>query len=355
MRVVIIGASGNIGTALLRRLAHEADVTAVGVARRRPHPGFPYDTADWHQVDIGTPHADTALAGILAGADAVVHLAWLIQPSHDESALYQTNVAGSRRVFAAAVRADVPHLVCLSSIGAYSPADKQHPVREDWPTGGIAASSYSRHKAAVERLLDGVELGEPARVISRIRPGLVLQRDAATEIQRYFLGPFVPRGLFGLARRARLPVLPVPSRLTLQFVHADDLAEALVRVLRTRLAGALNVATDPVASPRTLARILGARHLPVPGPLLRAAAGLAWRLRLLPTSPGWIDLALSCPVMSTERARRELGWQPRHDTEQTLRDLLDGLAHGAGQQVSPPLRPRRGPWTVAGPLVGQER
>lgn len=120
MRIVITGASGNVGTALLRRLAgggHEI----VGVCRRPPDPVAPYDIATWTPLDLAGDDVDESLAPVLADADAVVHLAWGFQPSHDVRYLERVGVGGTRAVVDAARRAGVPHLVHMSSVGAYSP------------------------------------------------------------------------------------------------------------------------------------------------------------------------------------------------------------------------------------------
>ncbi|MCX9193305.1 epimerase [Carbonactinospora thermoautotrophica] len=352
MRVLVTGASGNIGTALLRRLAAEPDATVVGLARRVPkgRVDFPYDTCEWVACDVADPDCRDALVEACQDATAVVHLAWALQPSHNEPRLIQTNVEGSQHVFDAAVQAGVPQVVYLSSVGAYSPGRKDTPVNESWPTDGVAASSYSRHKSTVERLLDKIESeGHDTRFV-RLHPGLVFQRAAASEIARYFLGPFAP---LSLLRVAHPPLLPLDERMVFQCVHADDVAEAIVRAIRQRASGAFNIAADPVLTPRDLAELLGARFLPVRGGLLHQAAGLVWRLRLQPTEPGWIDLALAAPVMSTERARRELGWTPRHDAREALRELLDGLAHGTGAG-SAVMRPRESvPTRVTGLLRGR--
>src|SRR5690349_677391 len=130
MRVVIVGATGNAGTALLRRLSAEPDVSLVGVARRLPTRTGVYAKATWHSVDIGAAGAEDQLGEVFAQADAVVHLAWQIQPSHDQRALYRTNVLGSRAVAKAVLRAGVPALVFASSVGAYSPGPKDAYVRE---------------------------------------------------------------------------------------------------------------------------------------------------------------------------------------------------------------------------------
>ncbi|MDR6592118.1 NAD-dependent epimerase/dehydratase family protein [Saccharothrix longispora] len=335
MRIVVTGATGNLGTALLRRLAGETDVSVHGVSRRPPRDEDAYRGVEWTPLDLSRDGAEEPLTEVLRGADAVVHLAWRIQPSHDERALYKANVAGSDRVFTAAVAAGVPHLVHMSSVGAYSPAAKDHTVDESWPTDGVSTSYYSRQKAAVEHILDQVERDHPTLTVTRVRPGLVLQPQAAAEIKRYFLGPLVPNALF----RLRTPVLPLPRSMVLQFAHADDVADAVARVVAGRHGGAFNIVSDPVVTPEVLAGVLGARHVPIPPTALRTAAKITWHLRLQPTSHGWVDLALTVPLLDATRAREVLGWTPAHDARDALRQLLTGLAHEQGLPASPPLHP----------------
>jgi UDP-glucose 4-epimerase len=335
MRIVIVGASGNAGTALLRRLRHEPDVDLVGVVRRPPAPGagLPYDAVEWHAHDIGSPGAAERLTGIFAGAAAVVHLAWQIQPSHDERVLHRTNVDGSRAVIDGVVRARVPALVYASSVGAYAPGPKDRFVDESWPTTGVPESSYSRHKAAVERLLDRAEADHPALRVVRLRPGLNFQRAAGTEISRYFLGPLAP---VGLLRYGRLPLVPRNDRLRMQAVHTDDVADAYARAVLGDARGPFNVAADPVLTPELVASRFGGRTVPVPAAALRVAADLTWRARLQPVDRGWVELALSAPLMARDRAARELGWRPSVDAVSALRELLSGVAERARTQ-SPPL------------------
>jgi nucleoside-diphosphate-sugar epimerase len=330
VKVVVTGATGNVGTALLRRLAGEPDIQVHGISRRPPADAPPYQGLDWTPADIGRPGAEELLGSAFENADAVVHLAWLIQPSHDERQLYRVNVAGSARVFSAAAEAGVPHLVHMSSVGAYSPTRKDHRVDESWPVDGVTSSFYSRHKAAVEHMLSKFET---SMLISRPRPGLVLQSDAGSEIRDYFLGHLVPKALF----RHRIPVLPLPRDLVLQFVHADDVADALVRILRQRPHGPVNLVAEPVVTPRVLAELLGGRHVPVPSWLLRLLANVTWRLRLQPTPPGWVDLALTAPLLDATRARTELGWQPAFDAQEALQALVRGIAEGKHVQASPVL------------------
>jgi UDP-glucose 4-epimerase len=334
MRVVVVGATGNVGTSLLRALADDPEVESVlGLARRSPGISFP--KTEWGQVDVAR---STDLADRFAGADAVVHLAWLIQPGRDRETLYTVNVEGSRSVFRAAVDAGVPALVYASSVGAYAPGPKDRAVDESWPTTGVETSTYARHKAEVERILDRIEEEAPSVRAVRLRPGLVFKRDAASEIRRLFAGPLLPSPL---VRPGLIPVVPDTPRLVFQAVHSLDVGEAFRLAVTGDARGAFNVAAEPVLDPHELARMLGARRVRLPGRALRAAAAVSWRLRLQPSEPGWVDMALNVPVMDCARARDVLGWRPRHSSVEALRELLEGICDGAGIDT-PPLAPRTG-------------
>jgi UDP-glucose 4-epimerase len=334
MRIVVTGATGNVGTSVLPALAADPAVTEiVGIARRRPELSLPRTT--WVAADV----VDAPLAELFRGADAVIHLAWLIQPSRDESVTYAVNVEGSRRVFEAAAEAGAKTLVYASSVGAYSPGPKDRAVDESWPTEGIPSSFYARHKAATERALDAIEAAHPALRVVRLRPALIFKREAASGIRRLFAGPLLPSPL---VRPDLIPVLPLPAGLRVQAVHADDVAEAY-RLAATddRARGAYNVAADPVLDAATLGRALGARPVTVPVRAVRAAADLSWRVRLQPTPAGWLDMGMAVPLMDSGRIRRELGWAPRTTADAALLELMDGMRRRAGAPT-PPLAPDTG-------------
>lgn len=322
MRVVVIGASGNIGTSVLAALTADPQVSSIAAVARRPAESADPKVA-WSALDVTRDDLDR----VMEGAGAVICLSWLIQPSRDLETLRATNVDGSRRVFEAAGRAGVPALLYSSSVGAYSPGPKDRAVDESWPTGGIETSFYSRHKAEVERVLDRFEAEHDGMRVVRMRPALVFKREAASEIRRLFAGPFLPSPL---VRRRLIPVVPKSGRLRFQAVHSLDVGEAFRLAVHAPVRGAFNLAADPVLDGGELGRTLGARPLRVHPGLLRGAADLTWRLRLQPSPPGWVDMALGVPIMSTARARGELGWSPRHSSHDALLELLAGLRDRAG-------------------------
>jgi len=334
MRIVVTGATGNVGTSVVRALGADASVDEiVGVARRAPEWNPP--RTQWVSADI----ARDDLRPLFAGADAVVHLAWLIQPSRDAVTLERVNVDGSRRVFEAAAEAGVGRLVHASSVGVYSPGPKDRAVDESWPREGIASSFYSRHKVAAEDALDAVEAEVPQLRVVRLRPALIFQREAGPEVRRLFAGPLLPARL---VRPGVLPVLPLPNGLVVQGVHSDDVAEAYrLAALSPDARGAYNIAADPVLDGATLARLFRARPVGIPARAVRVLADVSWRARLQPTPPGWLDMGLGVPVLDTRRAREQLGWTPRRSATAALEELIEGMREPAGR-ATPPLEPRAG-------------
>jgi nucleoside-diphosphate-sugar epimerase len=343
MTVAITGASGNVGTALLRRLAESGVGEVRGLARRRPPEAEPYAGVRWFPADLGSADSEPVLAEFLDGVDAVVHLSWALIPDREPDVLHAVNIEGTRRVLAAAGAAGVPHVVHMSSIGTYAAGPQVHPVREDWPTTGVPSSQYSRQKVECEQMLRDFDAAHPQTTVSVTRPTLVLQPDAASEIGRYFLGPL----LFPVARAVPTPLakllpIPLPSSLHLGLVHSDDVADAIARILDRQAPGPFNLSAPPNFDADGLAAALGARRVPVPAIVLRTGMQAAFLARVLQIEPGWLDLGLGVPPLDTTKARSELGWTARHSGGDLLREFVAALGSGAGH-TGPLLHPGTGP------------
>jgi nucleoside-diphosphate-sugar epimerase/ferritin-like metal-binding protein YciE len=301
MRVVVTGAASNVGRSVVAALAERDEVSQIiGLAG---------------PADI----ARTDLASTFQGADAVVHLAWAVQPTHSPEKLEWLNVDGSRQVFEAVAAADVPKLIYSSSVVAYAPAPRDHLIDENWPLGGTETSIHARYKATIEGHLDDFERAAPNTQVVRLRPALTCRGDAAAELRGLLAGPFIPDFLL---RSGLLPAIPRLAGLCFQAIHTSDLARAYALATVRDVSGPFNLAAGPLLGADDLAAMLNLRTFPLSFSLARRLADLSWRLRLQPTPPDWLDMAMGLPLVSSERAGRELGWEPRVNATEALSDLF---------------------------------
>ena len=334
MRILVTGASGNIGTALLRTLSGRGhDLHAVA---RRPTSSPAMSEATWTGLDLSDPACEPVLGDLVSSADAVVNLAWAFQPMRRPAYLRRATVGILDRVARAALATPSTHLVHVSSVAAYSPRRSESRTDEDYPREGIPGANYSRLKVEAERSLDA--LVGAARADGRVtvvRPCLVGQYAAGGPILRCgapaaFPGPFV----------GRLPLVPVDERFGLQLVHSDDVADALTTIVEGRVPGSFNLAAEPVLRGPDFAEALRAHPVRLRQQAARAAMNVLWRGRLSPLDPGWVDMAQQAPWVTSARARDVLGWTPAHSAGDVLDELVRGMADGAGLGQGA-LRPRR--------------
>jgi UDP-glucose 4-epimerase len=324
LTVAVTGPTGEIGISAVTALEREPTVEAiVGMARR------PFDVyargwvkTTYHQGDILDREAVDAF---VAQADVVIHLAFIIMGSREESA--RVNLQGTRNVFEATVAAERPRrLVYTSSVAAYGyHSDNPVPLTEEVPARGSAEHYYSEQKAACEAALAEITKNSSLEVFI-LRPCIVAGPEA-TALADAMPWNKLPGPVRAVAKVAPIlkPVVPDPG-VPLQLVHHDDVAAAIALAATTPAPpGAYNLAGDGVVTVSELAKALGGRPVRVPAAAASAASAAIARVPFVPSLLEWLHIARTSVVMDTAKAKTQLGWRPVHSSAETLAALASAV------------------------------
>jgi UDP-glucose 4-epimerase len=331
--VAVTGPTGEIGVSAVAAVEREATVDrVVGMARRPFDPGaHGWTKTEYRQGDILDRAAVDALVG---DADVVVHLAFIVIGSREESR--RVNLAGTRNVFEATVAASRPRrLVYTSSVAAYGyHAENPTPLTEDVPTRGSSEHYYSEQKAQCEALLVEVTAGSDLEVYV-LRPCIVAGPMATALADAMPWNQFGDRPSEFLRSAGRVspllrPVVPDPG-VPVQLVHHDDVASAIAAAATGRGSpGAYNIAGDGEISLSDVAKALGGRGVRVPHALAVLASDTLALVPKLPSKLEWIHAWRTSTVMDTRKVKRELGWEPTYTSAATLDAMAEALDHPDG-------------------------
>ena len=337
LTVAVTGPTGTFGFGLMPLLQADDRVTRiVGIARRPFDPAaYGWTKLEYRRGDVRDP---AALQDAFCHADVVVHLAFLITGAASGEAIRAINVEGTLNAFRAAAAAGARRFVYSSSVAAYGfHPDNPVGMTEDWPVRPAARLFYAQEKADLEHLLQAEAAARPAGpALYLLRPSIVLGPHTVGA-KGLLTGPLGP--LARLAGRVgRLPLsLPVlVPMLPAQVVHEDDVGQALLRcVVAAGPPGAYNIAADGILTAADIARELGMLPVPLPAAPAQAAARAIAALPFLPPVAQWVEAASHPAIMDTTRAKKKLGWVPRHTALETLRETLRPESEPGSQRPQP--------------------
>ena len=326
LTVAVTGPTGTFGFGLVPLLQADDRIgKIVGIARR------PFDPAEhgWTKMEYrqGDVRDQDALEEAFRDADVVVHLAFMITGNAARDVTRAINVGGTLNTFRAAAAAGAKRFVYASSVAAYGfHRDNPVPLTEDWPTRPAKRLFYAQEKAELEALLGREAAEHPELELYLLRPPVVL--GPHTVGGKDLPGPLeaIGKGLLGTMLKLPVPLPAIAPSLQVQFIHEEDVGSAFVRcIVGAGPPGAYNITGDGVLTGSDLARELNLVPLPVPGGPIRTAARAASALPtppFVPPAAEWLE-ALSHPaIMDASKAKAELGWKPRYDSLEALRDTL---------------------------------
>jgi UDP-glucose 4-epimerase len=304
VRYLITGGSGYIGNRLAEVLGARDETEKIVNVDVKPPPGTPPKT-EFIQGDVRDSSAIRALLE-QNQIDAVLHLAFLLNPIRDEAEMYDIDVNGTEAVLRAASEAGTPQVLVTTSVTAYGAwPDNPNPISEDWPVRGVKDFSYARDKAEADRLCQLWAVQHADRVMTIVRPAIVF-------------GPGVDNFIIRGWTKARFMPLIDGYEAHLQLVHNDDVADALILLIDKKAAGAWNVAADGTLPMKETAEMIGLKTKPMSLEKLKKQAKFAWRLHIpgVEAPPGYVDFAAHDWVVSNDKLK-SLGWQPKYDTRET--------------------------------------
>jgi len=320
MRYVITGGSGYIGSRLVDLLSRREDTERIVICDLVPPRGYKPKT-EFKRLDVRDGEAVRSLLE-RARPDALVHLAFILNPSHDEQLMYDVDVNGTHNVLAAASKAGTQQVLVTSSASAYGAfPDNPEPLTEDDPVRGVSTFSYARDKTESDRLCQLWAATHPERTMTIVRPCIVFGPNA----DNYFVRLWTKQ-----------PFAVDVGQLdnTIQFVHEDDLVEAVTVLLLGRHAGVFNLAGDGLMTQRECVELVDIPIRRMPMRAYRALARALWRARLSEAPPGAVEFGLHPWIVSTDKLTKVTGWRPRHTCRETFEITM--RAHGRLPPAEPP-------------------
>lgn len=324
LTVVVTGAEGLIGRRVVDLLLDDPTVGRV-VAIDLPGASGPPGPARRGLEHRPSDVRDPAIADALSGADAVVHLAFVLDPARDEQTMRDVNVVGTRNVLDATRAARVPKVVYVSSATVYGAhPDNPLPITESQPLRPNTPFSYVEHKVEIERWLPTwSSAAAEGTVLTVLRPAIVAGPGVSNFISRQLDAP-----RFNVVRGHRPPI---------QFVHVDDVASAIVHVVRHDLPGTFNVSSTGWLSFDEVTAISGRKVLEVPEELAFSLAERLWKLGLGEAPAGQVPYLMYPWVVSSD-ALVATGWRASCSNRDALAEMA---AEHADLLVVGPLQTRR--------------
>jgi UDP-glucose 4-epimerase len=312
MRYVITGGSGYIGSRLVDLLERRDDTEKIVICDVAPPKGYRPHT-EYERLDVRDRGAVGAVLERVR-PDVLVHLAFILNPSHDEEFAYNVDVNGTHNVLEAADKVGTRQVLVTTSGVAYGAfPDNPVPLTEDDSVRGVAGFNYARDKTESDRLCQLWAATHPERVMTIVRPCIVF-------------GPNVDNYLVRLWTKQPFAVDVGTIDRQIQFVHEDDVVEGITGLLLGRHAGAFNVAGDGLMTNRECAELIGTPIRKMPLRVYRGLARVMWKLRQSEVPPGGIEFALHSWLLSNEKLKRTTGWSPKHTSRETFEITM--RAHG---------------------------
>ena len=306
-RIAITGSSGYYGRKLIDHIRRESPRSRIlGIDVVPPRDAV---LDEFAQADIRDPRLRTALADFRP--DTIVHLAFIVNPSHDKKRMTDINIGGTRNVFEA-VRALRPaRFLTASSATAYGAwPDNPIPISEGWRLKAREKFQYAAEKTLIDNELQALAGELPDVAVSWTRAAIIGGKTADNFLSRLLLKmPWI--------------VLPSGHDTPLQVVHEEDCVAATWEILRQDARGPFNIGPNNWLTLTSLAKLTNRRVFKLPLWTFKYASWYWWHLRLpvFDYPPSLHDFIRHPWVVAPTRLEKELGFQFRYTAEETMLEM----------------------------------
>jgi UDP-glucose 4-epimerase len=311
-RIAITGSAGFLGEAAVDLTTALPSTEVVAAIDLRMTQGPPGETRPFISVvrDIREP-LDSLFEAL--EIDCVIHLAYLLRTGRNEEKARSVNVDATRSLLETCARTGVNQFVYLSSTTVYGAQEGSGYHSEEETLKAVDGFQYSAHKLEAEQLIQRYSQDHPEMAAAILRACVVMAPGADNFI----------------AQSLGMRILPTPmgANPPMQFLHLDDFSSALEAVIAQRARGVYNIAGRGEVLWRDVARVTGAKVVPVPGPILKGLIAATWAVRLQNASPpAGLELISHPWLASIAKAEAELGWSPQKTSEAALRSWAEARA-----------------------------
>ncbi len=302
--VAITGVNSYFASTILPLLEADSEVDKIIGIDVSPWKGG-FNKVEFHKEDIRSER----VTEILAGVEVVYHLAFIVGEIQDKNETRDININGSKNVFQACVKNKVGKVIYTSSATVYGASPDNHLgfIEED-ELGLNADSYYNATKIEVEKFVRDFFKDHPEVTLTVIRAALLF----GPRINNMFSDLF------------SLPVSALPMGRTTynQYIHEDDLGEALALAMKNDLPGVYNVGADDAISTRQAFKLAGVTIVPFPTALLKVVASIGFKLRLFPAGKGWVSVGEYTIFMNCDKFKKATGWKPKFTSRDTFMSFL---------------------------------
>jgi UDP-glucose 4-epimerase len=310
MRILITGCSGYLGSKVVSLLHAKGGCEIFGIDIKEPPDANLYKKFFRASVTDGT-----SMNRIFdeVRPNAAIHLAFVVNAMHDESMEEEIDIKGTENFLGECGACKVKKIVFVSSAAAYGAhPESRLPFTESSPVNGNEEYSYSRLKAAADRLASIFMRGYKDGSFVLLRPCL-------------FVGPNTDNSFFEVLKFPIIPQIKDESGIRdplFQFIHEDDMAGCLAAAIEKDVCGIFNVAADGTVSFSEIAQMAGKKRIALPYRVLYAAAWILWKLHVVGAPPGQLSFMRYSWIMDNSKMKNEI-YQPRYSTRDAFREFIN--------------------------------